>query len=509
MRAPRRHLSVMSLLASMALLLSGCSVTTTPVSESTATAPGTAAKAPKGLEKFYTQNLEWNSCDGSLKCAELSVPMDYANPAGETLSLKLNKRPGSGTVQGSLLVNPGGPGASGLDLVRDSVPQMFGRSLQDGFDIVGFDPRGVASSSPVKCEDAAEQDAGRQVQFDTSTDAGLASMRASSADYAALCAERTGAALGFVDTVSAARDMDVMRAVLGDEKLNFLGFSYGTSLGAHYAEMFPKNVGRLVLDGALDPALSNEEITLGQAVGFENEIRAYLQDCLASGDCPFTGSLDDALTQLRALLDSVEANPMVASDGRSVPIIDFVNGFIIPLYDNASWPTLTQALSSVMDGDVDTIEYFADLSAGRTSEGTYSGNGAASFTAINCLDYPMNADVATMRADAATLTKAAPTIGKYLAFGAVGCQDWEFKATGKPGELTAKGAAPIVVIGTTGDPATPYAWSQSLAKSLDSGSLVTYQGHGHTAYGRSNGCVSDAVESYLLEGKVPTDGLTC
>ena len=200
---------------------------------------------------------------------------------------------------------------------------------------------------------------------------------------------------------------------------------------------------------------------------------------------------------------------MLASDGRSVPIIDFVNGFIVPLYSNSLWPALTEGLRNAIAGNVDDIQFFADITAGREPDGSYTGNSNAAFTAINCLDYPMNADIGVMRADEKALVAAAPTIGKYLAYGAVGCQDWKYPPKGKPGEINASGAAPIVVIGTTGDPATPYEWAQALAEQLDSASLVTFKGHGHTAYGRSNECISNAVESYLIDGKVPADGLTC
>ncbi|GAA3327872.1 alpha/beta hydrolase [Paeniglutamicibacter sulfureus] len=508
MRAPRRHLSVIAALGSAALLLGACSTATAPA-PAINSAPADSAAIPAGLEKFYTQELDWASCGGVLLCTELTVPMDYDDPSGKTMTLALNKRPGGKNAAGSLLVNPGGPGASGLETVREAVPNMFGQDLQRGFDVVGFDPRGVGSSTPVTCEQPAEQDAGRAEQFDPGSDAGIEEMRRDSAEYAALCAERTGDALGFVDTISAARDMDVIRSALGDKTLNYLGYSYGTSLGANYAQLFPQNVGRMVLDGALDPTLGNNEITMGQALGFENEIRAYMQDCLDSGDCPFSGELEDALDQLRELFAEVEAEPLVGSDGRSVPIIDFVNGFIVPLYDNSTWPMLTEALRNVMAGNVDDIQYFADLTAGRESDGSYTGNGTAAFSAINCLDYPMDADIPTMRAEAQELAQAAPTIGKYLAYGAVGCQDWKHPATGNPAPLTAEGAAPIVVIGTTGDPATPYAWSQALAEQLSSASLVTYEGHGHTAYGRSNDCIANAVESYFLDGTVPADGLTC
>lgn len=511
----RRPVSVIAALSTAALLLAACGPAApgegapdSPVAAAPATAAPSAGAVPAGLEKFYEQKLTWSKCGEIVECAEITVPLDYSNPGGETLALALNKRAGK-NPQGSLLVNPGGPGGSGLELVRDSVPTLFGQNVQRSFDIIGFDPRGVGSSSPIKCQTAAEKDASREEQFDPSTDEGLALMRKSSAHYAAQCAERSGPALGFVDTNSAARDMDVMRALLGDKQLNYLGYSYGTALGAHYAELFPHNVGRLVLDGALDPTLSNEEITLGQAIGFENEIRAYMQSCLDSLDCPFTGDVEEALTQLRGVLADVERNPMQASDGRMVPIIDFVNGFIVPLYSNSLWPALTEAMRNVVAGNVDDIQFFADITAGREFNGTYKGNSNAAFTAINCLDYPMDSDVAVMRADAEALVEAAPTIGKYLAFGGVGCQDWKYPAKGVPGELTAAGAAPIVVIGTTGDPATPYEWSQALAEQLESASLVTYEGHGHTAYGRSNKCVSTAVESYLIDGTVPADGLSC
>lgn len=522
MRAFHRPLSLIAAMGAAVLLLGACS-TQAPEEPSVSTPPASTAApsasvsasalpepgaVPEGLEKFYSQDLKWSSCGGVLQCAELTVPMDYSKPAGPSISISMNKRPAK-NAQGSLLLNPGGPGASGLELVKDAAPAMLGRNLQRNFDIIGFDPRGVGDSTPVKCETAAEQDASRQVAVDTSTDAGLAEARKLSAEFATQCAKRTGDVLGFIDTQSAARDMDIMRSVLGDKQLNYLGYSYGTSLGAHYAQLFPQNVGRLVLDGAIDPSLSNDEITLGQAVGFEGEVRAFMQDCLDSGDCPFTGTHDEGLSQLRDLLEQVEKTPMVASDGRVVPIIDFVNGFILPLYDNAMWPMLNSALSEVIAGDVDTIQFFSDASAGRQDDGTYQGNTPAAFVSINCLDYPMDADLSVMRANAAELLTASPTLGKYLAYGAVSCENWKFPPTGKPGIITAAGAAPIVVIGTTGDPATPYEWSVALAEQLESASLVTFEGHGHTAYGRSNACVSNAVESYFLEGKVPSDGLTC
>ncbi|GER22857.1 alpha/beta hydrolase [Zafaria cholistanensis] len=500
--------------AASMLLLAGCAAGSPDGTGNSTTSSGLAGTntVAAGLEKFYTQTVDWSPCEADagdgFECAKILVPMDYERPAAETISLALLRKQATGERAGSLLVNPGGPGGSGYDFVRDAAASTLA-SLNSGYDVVGFDPRGVSRSTPVTCQTAAEQDAARQKQYDTSTDEGLAEVEAASRDYAEACAERTGVSLAYVDTVSAARDLDVLRAVTGDEKLNYLGFSYGTKLGATYAGLFPEKVGRMVLDGAVDPALSDEDLTLGKAKAFESAIQAYLQSCLASARCPFTGSVDNASKQLQDLLESVEESPMTAADGRLVPIITFVSGFILPLYDNASWPVLTQALTEAMNGNPTTMLWLADLGAGRNEDGTYSGNSSDAHSAINCLDYPMVTDVEGQRQDAKELEVASPTIGKYLAFGGFTCKAWKYPPTGSPAPISAEGAAPIVVIGTTGDPATPYEWSQSMAKQLDSAVFLTYRGHGHTAYGRAGSCIQDPVDAYLLEGKVPRDGLTC
>lgn len=466
-------------------------------------------KPPAGLGDFYTQDLDWTSCGTSFECSEVSVPLDYAHPDKDSIKLSVIRLEAGGDRQGSLLINPGGPGGSGVDMVKDAGTLMFSPALRKGYDLVGFDPRGVSRSAPVQCRTDAERDADRTVQVDTDTDAGLAKLERLSAEYAQDCARKTGASLGFVDTASAAKDLDILRAVNGDPVLNYLGYSYGTKLGATYASLFPSNTGRLVLDGAMDPSLGNEDVTLGQAKAFEKEIRAYLQDCLRGSDCPFEGTVDQALAQLHELFAAVEEYPLTAQDGREVTINDFVGGFIVPFYEDRAWPRLTSALSDAMAGDPTQMLELADLGAGRNEDGSYKGNSNAAFTAINCLDYPMDTGIDAQREDAKDLEKASPTLGKYLAFGGFACKDWNYKATGSPAPASAPGAAPIVIIGTTGDPATPYEWSQALNRQLESSTLVTYQGHGHTAYGRSNQCITKAVDNYFLKGEVPAEGLTC
>ncbi|WP_372699899.1 alpha/beta hydrolase [Arthrobacter sp. JSM 101049] len=504
-----RRLQWVAAFASCLLLLSACS---TGQSADPGTEPDAAASmpaAPEGLERYYTQSLDWTSCSTSFECADVEVPLDYAHPEGDSIQLAVVKMEAPGKAQGTLLVNPGGPGGSGVDLVMNAGSLVFSEDLRGAYDVLGFDPRGVSRSAPVTCRTDAERDEARTIDIDTSTAAGLAELEAQSKDFAQDCARKTGKSLGFVDTVSSAKDMDILRAVSGDPKLDYLGFSYGTKLGATYAQLFPQSVGHMVLDGAMDPSLDNEEVTLGQAAAFEKAITTYLEDCLRRQNCPFDGDVDQARSQLQQLFDSVEKYPMTAQDGREVGITDFVNGFLLAFYDDAYWDQLTAALNAVISGDPTKILEMADMSAGRNADGTYTGNSTAAFTAINCLDYPVDTSIEGQRRDARELAKASPTIGKYLAFGGMACQDWKYEPTGHPAPVSAPGAAPIVIIGTTGDPATPYQWSKALNQQLESSVLLTFHGQGHTAYGRSNECIGNAVDDYFVDSTVPQDGLQC
>lgn len=470
--------------------------------------PSIAASAPEGLDPFYTQSVSWTPCEDGLQCAQVKVPVDYADPAGETITLAAVRTQSSGTKKGSILVNPGGPGGSGYDYVLGA-QQTISKDLRESYDLVGFDPRGVKRSAPVTCLDDAARDAARAANYDLETDAGLASAIADNKVFAEACAANTGTILGHVDTVSAARDMDVLRAVLNDAKLNYLGFSYGTFLGSTYASLFPDTVGRMVLDGALDPSLSNEELTRGQARGFEKAIAAYVASCLAESGCPLSGTVEDGVSQIQDLITAVSANPQTIPDGRTVTGNLLVSGLITPLYADESWPALTQALGAAFSGDLSLMMRLADLGADRAEDGTYTSNSAFAFNAVNCLDYPMVTDVAAMRADARLLEQDSPTLGKFLAYGGTSCQDWAYPSIRTPAAVQYTGDAPIVVIGTTGDPATPVEWAGALREQLGNASLLTWRGEGHTAYGRSNSCISDAVNQYFLDGTEPTDKTVC
>lgn len=516
-RRRRRALSVLASSTAVVLGLSGCSLFSpddragAPATAVETADPAAIGEVPENLRSFYSQDVEWESCDGSFSCATIEVPLDYSDPGRSSIEIAAIRSDATGEAQGTVLVNPGGPGGSGVSIVRDSLNYVTSDRLRESYDILGFDPRGVNRSSAVSCYTDAEQDEARQESYPVaaSEDELLALLTADAAEYAALCAERTGELLGFVDTESAARDMDILRALVSDEQLNFLGFSYGTQLGATYAELFPERVGRLVLDGAIDPSLSNEDITLGQAAGFEKAVRAYVADCQQGGECPFTGTVDDGVRQIQELFAAVEREPMTAKDGRLVPISTFVQGFILPLYDNGNWPTLTQAVTEALGGDASSMLYLADLSADRQPNGTYGSNSTAAFLAVNCLDYPMADDPVQMRADEQELIAASPTFGRFLAFGGVTCAPWKYPPVLGPSPLRAAGADPIVVIGTTGDPATPFEWSTALAEQLESGVHVTWEGQGHTAYGRSNDCILNLVDDYFVDGIVPADGTRC
>ncbi|SMH46257.1 alpha/beta hydrolase fold [Rathayibacter oskolensis] len=509
MTRARRSLAVAAVLAASALLTS-CFAPGGASAERTSTPAPQAVDAD--LERYYGQVLVWDDCGDGAQCTDASVPLDWSDPAGETASIALLRRPAtSGSALGSLLVNPGGPGSSGVAFIRDSADYAVDDELAAEYDVVGFDPRGVGESTAVSCLDDADLDS---YLYDITPgerggDEWIDAQRTSSAAFAAACQERSGALLGEVGTTNAARDLDVLRAALGDETLHYLGYSYGTFLGATYAGLFPERVGRLVLDGAIDPAASSLDVVREQAEGFESALRAYLEDCLGSSDCPFTGSVENGMTQVRELLDEVDASPIRAADGRELGSSTLFTAIVYPLYDASGWSALSEMLTDVRRGGAEIAFQYADAYNGRDADGRYSDNATEAFLAINCVDYAYDGDVAAMRADAAELEEAAPTIGRYMAYGDILCSEWPAAFEGSREPIAAEGSAPILVVGTTNDPATPYVWAEALAGQLAEGHLVTYTGEGHTAYNKSNSCVNDAVDAFLLEGVVPEEDPQC
>jgi pimeloyl-ACP methyl ester carboxylesterase len=469
------------------------------------------------LAKFYEQDLTWATCAADMQCTTAIAPINWAEPAGETVNLALIRHQATKSNSlGSLFVNPGGPGGSGVNFIRDSLDYAVGEPLQESYDIVGFDPRGVGQSTPVTCytDPAQTDDLLYGITPDArASDAWIAAREASVLDFSAACSENTGALLAHVDTVSAAKDLDMLRYALGNSHLNYLGYSYGTLLGATYADLFPAHVGRMVLDGALDPTSSGTTVTLTQAVGFENALRAYLAWCLSQDECPVAGAtnVDSAMAAIAELLATIEANPIAPSgfETRTLGADTVVTAIIAPLYDKTAWSYLSSVLAAVVARDPAPVFESADWYNGRDSSGTYRDNSTEAFLAINCLDYPVSGDVATWRTDAAALSAAAPVIGPYFGFGDATCANWPYPATRTPAVIAAEGSPDILVIGTTGDPATPYEWAVNLADQLSKGHLISYAGEGHTAYNKSNSCVDDAVTRFFLAGVVPSEDPLC
>jgi pimeloyl-ACP methyl ester carboxylesterase len=492
-------------------LLAGCVSWFMPPRPATTSTP-TAEDVPAELATYYHQVLHWTGCGDGMQCATATAPLDWADPTGDTIELALIRQPAtSGHARGSLLVNPGGPGGSGVDFIRDSIDFATSERLQREFDVVGFDPRGVGSSTPVVCtDDDAELDDFLYgiTPGDYGSDAWIAAREGLNAAFAQGCLEHTGPLLGHIDTVSAARDLDLLRAALGDSTLSYLGYSYGTYLGARYAELFPHKAGHLVLDGAIDPAATEFDVTLTQARGFESALTAYLADCLGRKECPFTGSADAARERIAALLHELEAHPLTAADGRRLGSGTMFSAIILPLYNEGNWSYLDDLFSEVLDGETDTAFFLADVYNDRAADGSYSSNGSEAFLAINCLDYPSTGDIATMRAEATELEREAPVFGPWMAYGGTLCPQWPFPSSIERGPITAPGSPDILVVGTTNDPATPYVWAKALAAQLENGHLVTHRGEGHTAYGESE-CITDVVDAFLVDGSVPASDPVC
>ncbi|WP_047521574.1 alpha/beta hydrolase [Microbacterium sp. ZOR0019] len=507
----RRALGAIAGLAAASVALSGCLYAMIPEQSSrpsTTAAPDTEGVA-EDLLPFYSQELTWTECGTGFDCTDVTAPLDWENPAAGDVTLAVVRHRAEGTPVGSLLTNPGGPGASGVDLVLNNLGFAVGADLIENFDVIGFDPRGVGDSTAVTCYDAPEMD--DYLYGIPAAARGTAEWEAELLDahksFAEACDANSGGILPYITTVNAARDMDLIRAVLGDKQLNYLGYSYGTFLGATYAKLYPEKAGRLVLDGAIDPAVPGLEVGATQALGFESALRAYMQSCLDSGECPFAGTVDEAMADLGALLASVDRTPLQSGDGRLMGADTLLTGIIAALYSQDNWGFLTQALDEALQGDPTSAFLLADFYNSR-EDGVYIDNSTEAFRAYNCMDYPVEDDPAAEAAIDAKIAEGAPTIAPYWS-GPDSCEVWPYPPTGTRGEITAEGAGPILVIGTTNDPATPYEWSESLADQLEEGVLITRVGEGHTGYNKGNICVDDAVEAFLLDDVVPEDGLRC
>lgn len=459
--------------------------------------------------------VDFTDCEDNpaFDCGTLEVPVDHAAPNGPTMKIPVVRVRALAPEEriGSLLLNPGGPGGSGVDLAK-LASFVIAPELRDKFDLIGFDPRGEAGSTPpIDCTD----DLDPFIALDTTPDdaaeeKALVEVSQSLVDG---CEARSAALLPFVGTDSIVRDMDLLREALGDDKLTYLGFSYGTFLGAIYAETFPDHVRALVLDGALDPSLSNEQFIEGQSLAFEQELEEMFTWCAADEACPLGKEGDPAegpAAAYDALLAAVEEAPLPApgSGDRTVGPGEFSYGVSAALYQPGRWPKLAEALATAAKGDGSALLDLADGYAGRSADGTYDNN-LEVYYAVTSIDTASSRDPATIAALAAKMRDKAPRIGAYLPYSALPSALWPVPPWRGAVPVTAAGAPPILVVGGTRDPATPYLWSEALAKQLPGAALLTRDGDGHTSFLRGNACIDEAVTAYLVSGTLPTPGTIC
>jgi pimeloyl-ACP methyl ester carboxylesterase len=463
--------------------------------------PAGFSKPPPGagLARYERQRLDWKACGHGFSCTTMLVPLDYADPDGTALTLAVAKRPATNAKKlGSLIINPGGPGGSGVNYVGG-----FDAAGLERYDIIGWDPRGVGSSTPVTCFGRADLD--RYLSMDSSPDD--ASEWQARIDeqikFGQSCLRRSGVLLEHISTMETVRDLDLLRGLVGDSKINYLGSSYGTRIGALYAEMFPQRVGRMVLDGAVN---INSKSKIDQIDGFERALHHFAAWC-ADEDCRLGAQRDDVLAKIKEFLDRLDQQPLAVDGGRTLSQQQGVEAVMYAMYGGMnSWPGLRDALTAaIFDEDGGGMLQLADAADRRNRDGSY-GQLMFAFPAIRCLDSQDN----SVRAAAKKLAedaKEAPILGQ-LNGPDLACPLWPVKPAPKQPKIDGNGAPPIMVIGTTGDPATPYEYAKSMADELSSAVLVTLDGEGHLAYGQSR-CVKALVDAYLVRDQVPRDGTRC
>lgn len=501
---------LLALAVATGLLLAGCTSGDPTVAASPVPTPTVTSSEPSALRPFYEQSAEWTAC-GDFECATLTAPLDYADPSAASVDLELLKRSASNADEriGSLFVNPGGPGVSGIEYAR-LAEVLFTQPVLDHYDIVGWDPRGVGESTSITCVTDEETDTYYETDGTPDNAAEVRDLVRLNASFTKGCVADSAALIPELGTFSSARDIDILRSAVGEPRLNYFGASYGTELGAIYAELFPQRVGRMVLDGALDPAVSLDELSVGQLRGFQGATEAFIGDCITREGCavgPTSGEAEDELAQL--LLD-IDAAPLPTDSGRPLTESLATIGMISAMYSEASgWPALRLGLSQAFNGDGTVLLALADAYTERNADGTYASNVNSAFPAISCTDRPATSSVVQAAQLSKRYQRISPIFGRTFAWGALSCRDWPVIRSKFPTDAVAKGADPIVVIGTTRDPATPYAWSVSLAKSLQNGVLVSRDGDGHTGYNAGNTCVDDAIDQYLVGGDVPDDPTLC
>ncbi|MER6408619.1 alpha/beta fold hydrolase [Streptomyces viridosporus] len=491
---------------------------------------GCGADAEDGSADLTQQELDWQACPApseaqgggpapsplpggtAWQCATMKVPLDWDEPEGDTIGLALIRARTSGRASeriGSLIFNFGGPGGSGVTALP-----AFGEdyaTLRTRYDLVSFDPRGVGRSAPVICENNRQLDAYFQQDATPDDGAERAELLDNTKGFNAACEKNSARVLPHVRTTETARDLDLMRQVLGDDELHYFGISYGTELGGVYAHLFPEKVGRAVFDAVVDPTQNPEQSSLGQARGFQLALDNYAEHCVSQvEDCPVGDSAQDVKDRIAKFLRDLDAEPIPGIAPRELTQTAATGGIAQALYSQDLWGFLTDGLEEAYNGDGTILMVLSDSLNGRNQDGEYS-NLVPANVSINCADDKPRYRTEDVERSLPEFRAASELFGEYLAWGLIGCTDWAVPGAADHPEVSAPGAAPILVIGNTGDPATPYEGARRMAQALGEGVGVelTYEGQGHGAYNSRNRCVQDAVHGYLLDGEVPRAGTVC
>lgn len=478
---------IIAALVATALLLAGCSaVESTPAPQ-----PGMTEA------DFFAQQLSWRDCQDGFECADILAPLDWSNPGFGTIELALLRDPAR-IDSASLVLNPGGPGVSANNWLRSLGSAAVTPAVANEYHLVSFDPRGVGDSSAVVCADSEIKDELLYQDSSGLTDAETADLISS---YIADCKEGTGPLLEFVDTVSAARDLELIRALLGEEKLNFLGYSYGTELGSVYLALFPDKVGRFVFDGAIDPTLSQRDSVVNQLVGFDSAFASFLQYCEQIG-CSLTTDEVSAEQKTKQLIDDLEINPIPVGS-RSLTSAGLLTGIIAALYSQDSWTILAQAFDELVAGDGELMLRLADFYNQRNPDGSYASNLVDANIAISCADDRLSADPAAIESLNRELAQRSLVFGESWSDGHLICENWPGSPKPRDFSYLVDTSGEVVVIGTTNDPATPYSQAVALSELLVDATLITFRGEGHTIFGQGVSCVDNQVNEFLLQGFVP------
>ncbi|MDO8646020.1 MAG: alpha/beta hydrolase [Candidatus Planktophila sp.] len=487
-----------------ALLLASCSST---------------ARAPFPTASNDVSKLAWESCNGGFQCATLKVPIDYNDVSlGEFEIAVLRYRDQNQHDRlGSLVVNPGGPGVSGIEFARNA-EFLLNPEILERYDIVGFDPRGVGQSTAIQCLNAKEQDALLSGDPKPDNDAEFAQAITETQSFIDECVEKVPN-LAHFSTRDAAHDMELLRQSLGDAKLNYMGFSYGTYLGTLYAQQFPSTVGRFVLDGAIHPGISIEQQSLIQAVAFDKALTNFISACFEIKKCPLPAGATPQF--FIDLFSRISNQPLTTTDKTTRKKRQITEGLVVTgtaaaLYDDETgWPQLRTAISQALLGDGAGFAQLADGYNGRKSDGTFKDNQNDANIIINCLDWQQIRSNEAIRLASAKFVKLAPVFGPYVAFSGITCNilnraiNRTVITHDQNSAQIENTATPVLIIGTTQDPATPYLWAKALAAYIKGSRLITLRGEGHTGYGRGSACTDDAVDAYLVSGVIPTQNITC